>query len=927
MLRRSCLFRRGRGAAKAPPRPVFTLAPSIAPGSGTEEATVFTASSGFAKFALTYTRRWLLNDAPIGTAETVVPAEPGILVLEITAIGPGGSTVALSAEALVVPAPVATIPTIEPGMAWAGEYTAAPAASEVAFGSVDPWIQASVNFRAFDFQVITDLTYITIVPGTIAADGIDRVFAGCEGSPERECFFGQNPQDLSWGYIFAVRSRTAAARNGLATVYVRVQPKNGLERVHAKMLVLNSDPAGAGYIQTAMRYVDSGAGGSDAANGLGWATAQKSVWKAIDSFSAADCSDKICRVIMKGGQTHPWYRNVGYNAGNRKTFKYRPWFSGQGRKGAPLETRLSMQTQMEFPPSYPSGQGLQSYTWRSETAGARPLYTDMWIDRGDTVTASHGHVCGRFDMTGRDGPLGPDDKGYPTALHDSESGGVALGSQTFTDNNSGGAPTPGQTGRWGGHRYTWFDYTFTGFIIQDVQERWDGIEKTSADCVFIHQEGDWLIDNVQQIQVKNGESRNHLELDLIVTNVEANTPAAGQTTLTFTGTWTSFRTSGDVTKMVADGNQWLRVLEDANGTPVGNTPYQIDPDGGQLYPSMGWKLDEEVSTPTAKKLVVNNAINPAIGAKLRAYGVYHGDSGQFNWDAGGANRECRDNFIFNRRRAVSANWQRYLFQIGAVAAGGTTSGSYGTAPIITGKTISTGAGGNPRIATCSDVLPAALKKHCWIVARSGTYDQAGANGQMRRVVRIIDANTVELEEGFPTNLPAGTQFGVFRGVHGFVEMNGIGHKSDASAQIVQIEPGLSGSGFVDCTFPGWTSGGAAFASRARGSKRGGFGLRFINSILHDFSSGDGGEPVPSDVEFINCHVDRRLPAANAVRSGVSTGYVFGGNDNGVGDPNFAHANAYLPGAGMTRTVPAVLNRRDILGNLRSAGSRIGAIAG
>lgn len=89
------------GAPLPTPAPVFTTQPSMSPTSGTAGTTVFTANNGAASNATTYTRRWLLDGAPIGTGSTVTPATAGNLVLEVTATGPGGSAVATSPASVV----------------------------------------------------------------------------------------------------------------------------------------------------------------------------------------------------------------------------------------------------------------------------------------------------------------------------------------------------------------------------------------------------------------------------------------------------------------------------------------------------------------------------------------------------------------------------------------------------------------------------------------------------------------------------------------------------------------------------------------------------------------------------------------------------------------------------------------------------------
>ncbi len=83
-----------------PPAPVFSVLPTISPKVGQVGAT-FTANDGTASNTATYTRRWLLSGTAIGTGSTVVPVSTGDLVLEVTASGIGGSTVATSVVSTV----------------------------------------------------------------------------------------------------------------------------------------------------------------------------------------------------------------------------------------------------------------------------------------------------------------------------------------------------------------------------------------------------------------------------------------------------------------------------------------------------------------------------------------------------------------------------------------------------------------------------------------------------------------------------------------------------------------------------------------------------------------------------------------------------------------------------------------------------------
>lgn len=87
--------------------PAFTLQPSISPSSAIQ-GTTFTANNGTITGATSVTRQWLLNGVVIRnqTGTTYVSDGTGALTLRVTAVGPGGTTVATSAAVTINPTPV-----------------------------------------------------------------------------------------------------------------------------------------------------------------------------------------------------------------------------------------------------------------------------------------------------------------------------------------------------------------------------------------------------------------------------------------------------------------------------------------------------------------------------------------------------------------------------------------------------------------------------------------------------------------------------------------------------------------------------------------------------------------------------------------------------------------------------------------------------
>lgn len=155
--------------------PIFTVAPSIAPASGTS-STTFTATDGAVSNGTVTGRRWLLNGTAIGTGTTVVPGATGTLVLENTATGPGGTTTSTSTAVTVsaVPAP---------------SFTAAPSISPTSgdsattFTATDGTVSnGSVTSRRWLLSGTALGTGTTIVPGAAGSLVLENTATGPGGT-------------------------------------------------------------------------------------------------------------------------------------------------------------------------------------------------------------------------------------------------------------------------------------------------------------------------------------------------------------------------------------------------------------------------------------------------------------------------------------------------------------------------------------------------------------------------------------------------------------------------------------------------------------------------------------------------------------------------------------------------------------------------
>lgn len=167
-------------AASGPPipgdtAPVFTVAPAIAPTSGTS-STTFTATDGTVSNGTLTGRRWLLNGTAIGTGTTVVPGATGSLVLENTATGPGGTTTATSSTVTVsaVPAPSFTAPpSISPS---SGD-------SATTFTATDGTASnGSVTARRWLLSGTAIGTGVTVVPGATGSLVLENTATGPGGT-------------------------------------------------------------------------------------------------------------------------------------------------------------------------------------------------------------------------------------------------------------------------------------------------------------------------------------------------------------------------------------------------------------------------------------------------------------------------------------------------------------------------------------------------------------------------------------------------------------------------------------------------------------------------------------------------------------------------------------------------------------------------
>ena len=137
--------------ASAPPAaPVFTTLPFITPTAGLVGDT-YRASDGLASNASTYSRRWLLSGAPIGGGTSVVPTSSGSLVLEVTATGTGGSTIARSSTVTVAPAPTSapvftTPPTVTPTSGAVGDtFRASDGVASNASSYSRRWLMSGIS--------------------------------------------------------------------------------------------------------------------------------------------------------------------------------------------------------------------------------------------------------------------------------------------------------------------------------------------------------------------------------------------------------------------------------------------------------------------------------------------------------------------------------------------------------------------------------------------------------------------------------------------------------------------------------------------------------------------------------------------------------------------------------------------------------------
>lgn len=841
-----------------------------------------------------------------------------------------------------------SIPILEPGNTFdrTEDLSSVPTASETPYGTVDPTWQPGVQFRAYDYQVIDELTYITVIPATGAEGGIAAVYAGCEGN-EVECPWGQNPDDGSWGYIFGARSPSSGTvRNGPAKVWVRAVPVNGVERVFAKTLVFNTATEAADHIATKTLYVDPDRPDNNG-NGLSWATAKQTVFDAELALTANERNGTpgtgataavICRFELAPNKTHKWHREIGRTSGVNRTFRYRPIINGGGKRGTAGETVLTWEGYTATPSS-PTLSFID--TWHP--SGPCPVIQNVRANLDKLLYLQRGYVwidCTREHILSVQAQQANTDKGYPIGYRSTD---IPDAASSFNNWNGFFRNTVGQStpllngfGRFGEPRHVAIRCTDNLMTTGGQQERWDGEEIGGYDFVSILSTNDYLLDNQLQVQYGNIEYRRHVAIDLIVATADYDS-RPGKTRLTFS--------NGPFEFVMNDPVQYLRVLESANNIPVGNTPYSPNINGEQPFDTMGWFCDANTgTTDVANQIlqvaaVIQNAQGGRLqpGDKVRLYGIAHVDSMQVIPDGGSgssptAPRPPRENFILRNRKVWMSACQRFLNQNGRVPASQT--GAFGAAVInpepISGITISS----NGTTVTFDPAVPVSIYKHVWLIPISGshpggTYD---ARRHARRVMRIVNSTTVEIDEAFPTDLPAGTTFGIHFSMVSFYEINGISHQYGFDNLISNQSIGMASSAFINMTHSGAdpANNRCWVVSQTNGKPyvRGGHQVRFINSIITRVTAGTDNV-LPSDIEFIDCHIERAEVMSGAVYEDVTHGYVYGGADSAAQADlaDFYNRNGW-PNQAVVGTIstPWPGATRDIFGNQFVAGSPRGALA-
>lgn len=400
------------------------------------------------------------------------------------------------------------------------------------------------------------------------------------------------------------------------------------------------------------------------------------------------------------------------------------------------------------------------------------------------------------------------------------------------------------------------------------------------------------------------EFRAHSSVNITVAAVQANTPVAGRTTITFNE---PLRDTASFQTAVNNTESALRVLSGGGGVAVGN---QIDSDG---Y-NRGWFIDstKNGSQPqnfdwvNRKVIVFGDLSAIPIGAVCRIYTPGHCDplqayfaSPQKEW-----NKPIRENFLI-----ANCDWHTHKVQAPCFIQGvepvgqawyNATLAGYSVTVVGTAITLNLAPDDATRPWTSSSAT-AAQK------LRFQEVETIRINGEYRRLISA-DGITGTLDSPLAADVTAFTAFTLWHNFKDFGFLQMTMDVSDPGPQRGLLSSGNANIGFEYCTI------NANYIQILSGVA----GFTVFDSVMPDLFP---NSQMPREAVLKNNHY---LPG----RAGGGGPAVQSYDTDGLGTTGAAtfDANEY-PTSGITKTVGSTITvPRDLFGRQRIASHLIGAVS-
>ena len=734
--------------------------------------------------------------------------------------------------------------TIAPSASWngrAGSGGDAPTASGTPHGSGFTKRAIAWFDEPEGMWITTTDHHISVGAGIGNRAWIDEVVFYLEGTEVTVASATINPRTGTIGYEITPVSRTAGTPlDGEASLYAKIIPVNGLERVIGPLpLSLNTN----GSISRPEIFVAT-TGNDSTGNG----TVGNPYATPTRALNAAGTSPAIIKLApglytsFNGGGNFANVRQVVIEA------------SGPGVVINPTDAPL------------------RNFRWSNRRIRFKDIeiITDNFAQIYGVNTSDGYFTFDNCHIHYSAGAAGIQSRGYPNGW---------LNSETFQKQNVFYLDV---------NRFSLIDCVVEDFNVTGISLMRNCDITTSQDCWVQFRQQNIAIFNVRSHQYGNQENRLHTGVDATVASVAYNA-GTNRTTITLSGSPTLAGQAGT--------NDYLRVLQSANGVAVGDQLFPENPDGSRDFEWLGWIIPPAGLNNTNKTVqVVGNLSALQAGDIVRAYTIGHGDAFQiFPAPALGYNRS---NVVVQNYKVSAHSWQPFLFQAGGVSSSIISNSS---TTVTTSGTAATFSGNH------------GLNVGDWIVINNNSQ-----TANQRRVVAVGSSTTCTLATAFSPNLTS-SAWAQIRNVGDYLFVNSIFHKASQYAEFGQIGQGVENIVYVGCSVPGLNSFGtsAGFAGMQSGKC-------FDTVVAFDCiwknlnASASGFTPsFPSDI-YVGDN--------NHYETGNQRDTVGSGGTGIVTLDSVGIDGGYYPVAGLTKTIETVLVPWDLNGNIRAIGDPIGPVA-